>query len=50
LKHPHITVYKALFFEMKTETCHLVMDYLPFPDLLHIEIKSEQVMSILFSF
>lgn len=26
--------YHALFFEMKTQKCHLVMDYLPFPDLL----------------
>jgi serine/threonine protein kinase len=36
LKHEHIIGYRALFFEMKSETCHLVMDYLPFPDLLHI--------------
>ncbi len=40
LKHPNVLNYKAIFFEMKSESCHLVMDYLPFPDLLSITIKT----------
>ena len=49
LKHPNIIRYKAIFFEMKHERCHLVMDYLPFPDLLSIAIKTEQVALTLLS-
>lgn len=44
LNHEHIIRYKALFFEMNSSTCHLIMDYLPFPDLLHLGISSEQVL------
>lgn len=40
LKHEHIVKYKAIFFEIKNERCHLVMDYMPYPDLLHIKINS----------
>ena len=36
LKHEHVIGYHALFFEMGKETCHLVMEYLPFSDLLHL--------------
>ena len=43
LHHRNIIEYHALFLEMNKEQCHLIMDYVPFPDLLHISIKSEQV-------
>jgi hypothetical protein len=43
LQHPNIIGYKALFFEMNSEKCHLVMDYLPYPDLNQIPIKTEHV-------
>jgi hypothetical protein len=33
LDHPNVLKYKAFFFDMLRETCLLVMDYLPFPDL-----------------
>lgn len=47
LNHEHVIRYKALFFEMKSSTCHLIMNYLPFPDLLHLDLKSEQVTTSL---
>lgn len=47
LHHRNIISYHALFLEMNKEQCYLVMDYVPFPDLLHISIKSEQVTHVL---
>jgi len=43
LRHPHIIDYKMLFFEMKNETCYLVMEYLPYPNLVEFKINSEEV-------
>jgi hypothetical protein len=45
LKHKHIISYRAIFFELQHEKYHLVMDFLPYPDLLAVPIKSEQVLS-----
>jgi len=50
LRHEKIIRYRALFFEMKTETCYLVMEFLPFPDLLHLPPPNEQVLLLPFSF
>jgi len=33
LDHPSIIKYKAFYFDMLKETCLLVMEYLPYPDL-----------------
>jgi serine/threonine protein kinase len=44
LRHEHVIGYHALFFEMSSETCHLVMEYLPFLDLLHLPAPDEQVL------
>lgn len=42
LKHKHIVKYKAIFFEVQNEKCHLIMDYLPYPDLLQVKINTEK--------
>lgn len=49
LHHKNVISYHALFLEMGKEQCHLVMDYIPFPDLLHANIQSEQVSSFICS-
>jgi hypothetical protein len=43
LRHPNIIDYKMLFFEIKAQTCYLVMDYLPHPNLLQSNVRSEKV-------
>ena len=40
LNHKNVIGYKALFLEPSTCSCHLVMDYLPYPDLLNMKIQS----------
>jgi hypothetical protein len=49
LQHAHVIAYRALFFEMQTDTCHLVMDHFPFPDLLAHPQFSELVLLPLLS-
>lgn len=46
LNHPNIIKYKALYFDKKKRTCFLVMEYLPFPNLLEIRINTEQVLPL----
>lgn len=48
LCHDHIIKYKALFLEMNNKQCHLVMEYLPFPNLLQIKIQTETVILKIF--
>ena len=33
LKHESVISYKALFMNSKQRKCHLVMEYLPYPNL-----------------
>ena len=47
LKHPHILSYRSLFFEPKSSKCYLVMEYVPFPDLEHVQLASEEELKVI---
>ena len=42
LNHPHILIYKSIYFELKNARCYLVMDYFPHPELIEVMIDSEE--------
>lgn len=44
LKHPNILKYKAMYFDNKMHISYLIMEYLPYPNLLKAHIDTEEVL------